>query len=247
MVQWVQGRVVGKTAWSERLISLRIDADIAPFEAGQFIKLGLEIGGEVVGRPYSLVNAPDEKPLEFCFSVVLGGPLSGRLAALNAGDAVLVAPRASGFLILSEVPIAPHLWLIASGTGIGPFLSILKTVQPWQRFDRIVLVHAVRVTRELMYRDTLLQLAQARAGTFTYIPFVSREPTDFALSGHIQQAIKDGRLETRAGIAFDPALSQLMLCGNPQMVEEVQQLLVARGLKKHRRREPGNISVENYW
>lgn len=247
MLQWVQGRVAGKTVWTERLISLQVDAEIAPFEAGQFLKLGLEIGAETVGRPYSLVNAPGERPLEFCFSVVPDGPLSGRLAALNAGDAVLVAPHASGFLTLGEIPSGRHLWLIASGTGIGPFLSILKTGEPWQRFERIVLVQAARLTSELMYRDTISEFAQAHAGQFVFVPFVSREATDFAFPGRIPHAIENGQLEARAGAEFSAADSQVMLCGNPQMLTEIQQLLIERGLKKNRRRDPGNISVESYW
>ncbi len=247
MVQWVQGRVVGKTVWTERLVSLQVDAEIAPFEAGQFLKLGLEIGAETVGRPYSLINAQDERPLEFCFSVVPDGPLSGRLAALNAGDAVFVAPHASGFLTLGEIPDGRHLWLIASGTGIGPFLSILKTTEPWQRFERIVLVQAARLTSELMYRHTISQFAEAHAGQFAFVPLVSREATDFAIPGRIPQAIENGQLEARAGIEFDAADSQVMLCGNPQMLKETQQLLIERGLKKNRRRDPGNVSVESYW
>ena len=247
MVQWVQGRVVSKNAWTARLFSLQVDADIAPFEAGQFIKLGLEIGNEIVGRPYSLVNAPSGRPLEFCFSVVPGGPLSGRLAALNAEDTVLVAPYASGFLILREVTDGSHLWLIASGTGIGPFLSILKTAEPWQRFERIILVHAARTTSELMYRDIIKEFSATHSSQFVFIPFISREPTDFALPGRIPQAVANGQLETRAGTEFSATQSQIMLCGNPQMVDEIQHLLIERGLKKHRRRDPGNISIENYW
>lgn len=247
MEQWVQGRVVGKTVWTERLVSLQVDAGIAPFEAGQFIKLGLEIGAETVGRPYSLVNAPGEHPLEFCFSIVPDGPLSGRLAALNAGDPVFVASHASGFLVLGEITGGRHLWLLATGTGIGPFLSILKTAEPWQRFERIVLVQAARLASELMYRDTIDGLKALHADRFAFIPLVSRESTDFALPGRIPQAIENGRLEARAGIGFSAADSRVMLCGNPQMLKDVQQLLVERGLRKNRRSEPGNISVERYW
>jgi ferredoxin--NADP+ reductase len=98
-----------------------------------------------------------------------------------------------------------------------------------------------------MYRDTISEFAEAHTGKFVFIPFVSREPTDFALPGRIPQAIGNGQLETRAGTQFSAAQSQIMLCGNPQMVDEVQQLLIERGLKKHRRRDPGNISVESYW
>jgi ferredoxin/flavodoxin---NADP+ reductase len=245
--QWTEGRVIGKLAWTDNVFSLRVSADIEPFQAGQFTKLGLKIDGEIVGRPYSLVNAPEERPLDFTFSVVPNGPLSARLSALTPDASVLVAPRAAGFLVLSEVPEAAHLWLMATGTGIGPFLSILKTSTPWQRFERVVLVHAVRLARELIYRDAVNALGQAHPGHFAYVPFVSREATDFALGGRIPDALADGRIEERAGVRIDPAASQVMLCGNPQMVEDTTNALLARGLKKHRRREPGHISVENYW
>ncbi|MHB1092481.1 ferredoxin--NADP reductase [Thiobacillus sp.] len=247
MAQWVQGRVVGKTVWTERLVSLQVDAEIAPFEAGQFLKVGLEMGAETVGRPYSLVNAPGQGPLEFCFSIVPDGPLSGRLAALNAGDPVLVAPHASGFLVLDEITSGRDLWLLATGTGIGPFLSILKTDAPWQRFERIVLVQAARLASELMYRDAIDEFTKSHADQFAFVPLVSREATEFALPGRIPQAIENGSLEARAGVELSAAHSQVMLCGNPQMLKEVQQVLIGRGLKKNRRSNPGNISVESYW
>ena len=247
MAQWLTGHVVENKQWSERLHSLRIDAGIEPFEAGQFIKLGLSINGEIVGRPYSLVNPPHQRPLDCYFIVVPGGPLTQRLAILRPGDEVLVAPRAAGFLVLSEVPAARYLWLIATGTGVGPFLSMIRSETPWQRFERVVLVHAVRTVAELTYQDAIQQVSAAHPQQFAYIPFVSREPCDFALSGRVSQAIEDGRLEARAGIALNAAESQIMLCGNPQMVQDTVNVLIERGLKKHRRRDPGQISVENYW
>ena len=246
MSHWIEGRVVRNITWTDRLHSLRVAAGIAPFAAGQFIKLGLRIEGEEVGRPYSLVNPPHEELLEFCFSIVPDGPLSGRLAALREGNSILVAPRANGFLVLSEIPEARRLWLIATGTGIGPFLSILRTEEPWQRFERVVLVHAVRLTDELIYRDEINGIASIHGPQFAYVPFVSRETSEFALTGRIPAAIVDGRLEGRADAHFD-AQSQVMLCGNPQMVADVEQILVTRGLRRNRRREPGHISLENYW
>ena len=127
---WNEGKVTALKHWGGRLYSLCIEADIAAFEAGQFVKIGLPINDEIVGRAYSLVNAPDEKPLEFYFITVDGGPLTERLVALKPGDAIQVAPRPSGFLVLSEVPSAKNLWLIATGTGIGPFLNYSKNQYP---------------------------------------------------------------------------------------------------------------------
>ncbi|MBM3391080.1 MAG: ferredoxin--NADP reductase [Betaproteobacteria bacterium] len=247
MAQWIEGSVVERIDWSDRLHSLRVAATIEPFRAGQFTKLGLEINGEIVGRPYSIVSAPGEPVLEFYFSTVPEGPLSPRLSQLKAGDAVLVAPKPNGFLVLDEVPPAIHLWLLATGTGIGPFLSILKTAEPWQRFQRVVLVHAARTAAELSYRRAIARVLEAEPKRFAYVPVISREETDYALAGRIPQAVADGRLEARAHLQLDAALAHVMLCGNPAMVEDATAALAARGLRKHRRKEPGQISVETYW
>ncbi len=142
--------------WTEQLFSLRVEAPIEPFKAGQFGKLALEINGEMVFRPYSYVNAPHERPLEFYFIMLPNGPLTQRLIELEPGDPIYVSPRAAGFLTLSEVPDAETLWRLSSGTAIGPFLSILKTEEPWRRFQSIVLVHAVRQAEELGVRAVWL-------------------------------------------------------------------------------------------
>ena len=247
MSKFVEGTVVGKRRWAERLYSLQVDtAEILPFQAGQFAKLALDIDGEMVGRAYSLINAPDETPLEFYFIEVPGGLLTQRLAALEAGDAVWVAPQAAGFLTLAEVPEAKHLWLLSTNTGIAPFLSILKTGEPWQRFERIVLVHAVRHAGELAYGETIRNFAQQHGEQFRFVPFVSRADTNFALRARIPEAIADGRLEARTGIALAPESSQVMLCGNPGMVHDTTEILLARGLKKNRRHDPGHITLEIY-
>ncbi len=247
MAQWLTGRVVENKRWTEQLHSLRVEAEIAPFAAGQFIKLGIDINGEIVSRPYSLVNPPQEKILDVYFIEVPEGLFTTRLAALQPGEEVLVAPRAAGFLVLAEVPQARHLWLISTGTGVGPFLSMLRSAEVWQRFERVVLVHAVRMSEELSYQEVVREVSAAHLQQFTYIPFVSREANASALSGRVPQAIEDGRLEQRAGIRFSAADSQVMLCGNPQMVMDTMNVLITRGLKKNKRSDPGQISVENYW
>ena len=158
MGKFAEGRVVNSKRWTERLHSLQVDAPVEPFKAGQFGKLALEINGEMVFRPYSYVNAPQERPLEFYFITLEDGPLTQRLIKLDCGDPIYVAPRAAGYLTLSELRDAENLWLLSTGTAIGPFLSILKTEEPWRRFSSIVLVHAVRHAEELTYQDQIRQL-----------------------------------------------------------------------------------------
>jgi ferredoxin--NADP+ reductase len=245
--RWCEGRVRDLQQWTDTLFSIRLEADVDPFIAGQFTKLGLEIGDELVSRPYSYVNAPDDPLLEFYFVTVPDGPLTNKMVELKSGDAIWVMRRAAGFLTLNEVPDSRHLWLLSTGTAIGPFLSILKTEQPWQRFERVVLVHAVRLAAELSFRQTIESLRSRYPTQFQFIPFASREDTDFAIRARIPASIADGRLEAAAGMAFSPELSQIMICGNPEMVKSTQSILEERGLSRNRRRAPGHLSVENYW
>lgn len=246
MQKWVEGTVVEQKRWTERLFSLRVNAEIAGFEAGQFAKLALAVGEEMVARPYSFVNAPRERPHEFYYVTLPEGPLTQRLCKLDSGDTLYLAPRPSGFLVLSEVPASAKLWLLATGTGIGPFLSILKTDAPWQRFKEVVLVHAVRHAEELTYRDTIEALL-ARHGQMRAVSFVSRERATGALHGRVPAAIEDGSLEAAAGVLFSAEDSHVMICGNPEMVSDTTEALKRRGMRKHRRREPGHITLENYW
>ncbi len=246
MTPWLEGTVVAQTRWTDRLLSLRVeapaDSTAIAFEAGQFGKLALDVGGERVARPYSFVNPPGASPLEFYYAIVDQGPLSPRLAALAAGDKVFLAPSAAGFLVLSEVPDAGTLWLIATGTGVGPFLSILRTETPWSRYKRVVLVYAARHASELAYAEMIGAISKARGDAFGVVTVASRD-TDAQLRGRIPALIEDGSLEARAGSAITAADSQVMLCGNPDMVRDTIAALAPRGMKKHRRRNPGQITV----
>jgi len=245
--RWCEGTVNELKRWTDNLYSIRVDAPVNAFTAGQFTKLGLTIGDEFVGRPYSYVNAPDEHSLEFYFITVPDGPLTQQLVTLKSGDPIHVMRKASGFLSLNEVPESKHLWMLSTGTAIGPFLSIMKTPEPWLRFERVVLVHAVRTAEELSFQDTVESIAAQYPGQFSYVPFVSREDTDFAIRDRIPGAIYSGALESVAGITITPEHSQVMICGNPAMVKDTSDALKARGLERNRRRAPGHITVENYW
>jgi len=142
--------------------------------------------------------------------VVPEGPLSPPLARLRAGDKLYVADNPSGFLVLAEVPPAEDLWLVSTGTGIAPFLSILRTETPWQQYRRVVLVHATRYAKELVYGDLIQDISRRHSDQFVSIKFTSREKTPHALEGRIPAAIRDGRLEA-AALPISPERSQFML------------------------------------
>jgi len=241
--RWLEGRVIENRRWTDALFSLRVEGPRLRFEAGQFVRIAVE---ERVARPFSFVNPPQDPVLEFYGIVVPEGPLSPRLMALRAGERLLVAPNPAGFLVLSEVPDADTLWLVSTGTGIAPFLSLLRTEMPWRRFRNVVLVHAVRHARELVYRELIGQIQRLHEKIFHYLTFVSRESAPGSLAGRIPAAIRDGRLETAAGLPLDER-SHVMLCGNPDMLKDASSALAERGLRKHRRRSPGHITVESFW
>lgn len=242
---WLEGRVIENRHWTDALFSLRVEGPRLAFAAGQFVRIALDVAGERIARPFSFVNAPQDPVLEFYGVVVPEGPLSPRLARLEPGESLYVAPNPAGFLVLSEIPDAETLWLVSTGTGIAPFLSILQTDAPWRRFAHIVLVHAVRRAEELVYRELISAFAHNKS--FHFVSFVSREAHASSLAGRIPAAIGDGRLEAAAGRALDAKSSHVMLCGNPQMLKDAAAELGRRGLRKHRRRAPGHISVESFW
>jgi ferredoxin--NADP+ reductase len=250
MSQWTEGKVIENRRWTEALFSLRVEGPGLSFEAGQFVRIALDMkegdAGSRVARPFSFVNPPDDPMLEFYGIVVPGGPLSPRLARLAPGDALYVATNPAGFLVLSEVPEARSLWLISTGTGIAPFLSMLRTEAPWKRFENVVLVHAVRYAKELAYQELIREIGLKRPG-LRYRSFVSRESHPASLAGRIPAAVRDGRLERAAGLELSPRSAHVMLCGNPDMLKDATAALAERGMRKHRRRNPGHITVESFW
>ena len=245
--EWLPGTVVENQHWTDQLYSLHINAPEVRFTAGQFGRLALDIDGERVARPYSFVNPPKAANLEFYSIIVPKGPLSSRLECLKARDQVWVSSQGVGFFVLDEVPGSDYLWLLSTGTGLGPYLSILGTPDPWARHRKIALVHAVRYARELTYQDTIQHYQDQYPDQFVYVPFVSREKHSDILRGRIPAAIKDGRLAERAGMDFEPARAQVMLCGNPQMVQDTAALLKTMGMTRNRRSRPGQITTESYW
>lgn len=248
MAEWVNATVKEVKNWTDSLFSLVVNAPVDPFIAGQFAKLGLEIDGQRVQRAYSYVNAPNNPDLEFYLVDVPDGKLSPRLHALQAGDSLMVTKEAAGFFVVDEVPECDTLWMLATGTAIGPYLSILQQGENLARFQHIVLVHATRYAADLSYLPLMQQLQHSYGDKLRIQTVVSREQVAESLTGRVPALIESGELESRVGLTIDAASSHVMLCGNPQMVRDTQQVLMAsREMRKHLKRKPGHITSEHYW
>ena len=245
--KWVQGEVVDVKHWTETLYSVKVSAPNVEFIAGQYTKVSLSINDQEVARPYSFVNSPNEDILEFYSVSVPNGPLSTAMQRLKEGDNINIGPKGNGFLILNEIPITENIWMLATGTAIGPYLSILKTKDSWTKFKKVVLVHAVRYEKELTYQDTIRDIKDQYGDRFIYISYVSREETNTSLKGRIPKDIGNGILEKEANIQMNPNNTHVMICGNPAMLKDTTVELKKIGLKKHRRSSPGHITTENYW
>ncbi len=249
MAQWLDARVVQRTDWNDHLFSLRFQCPGFPsFKAGQFTKIGIETeDGKILSRPYSLVNPEHVDYLEIIAVPVEQGSLSPQLHLLQVGDSLKVMTPATGFLVLDEVPDAQTLFLMATGTGVGPFLSILQGDAVWNQYANIVLVYAARYGQDLAYQSLIESLQTQHPLQFHYVPIISRETKEGCLQGRIPQLLADHAIQQHCQHPISPHTCQVMLCGNPQMIQDTHLVLENLGLKKHLRRSPGQISVERYW
>ena len=243
----IEGRVVGKKAWTSALYSLQLDAPLNDFRAGQFIQVAMDIDDERVGRSYSLVNAPHARPLEIYFNEVPEGPLTPRLSKLEPGDRLWVSETPSGLFTLDKVPDSRDLWLIATGTALGVYLSILATEAPWRRFHKVILVYGCRTADELTYGENTRSLLTHHGGQFDYVPILSREQSPQALHGRVTSLLADGTLEGHTGRYIGPDTSQVMLCGNAPMIRDMRALLESRGLTRNSASKPGHYTTEQYF
>ena len=242
---WVAARVQERRLWTPGLVSLIVASPIGPFLPGQFLKLGVTVDGRRQSRPYSIASAPGA-PLEFIIREVPEGLVSPVLAGLQPGESVDVHTRPVGVFTLARVPRARTLWLFATGTGLAPYLSLLRAGALWDRFERVILVHGVRAIEEATHAAELDRCAGSHP--LAVIRAVSRGPVSGGiLAGRITTALSDGALEARADLELTPADSAAMICGNPAMVSELSTLLEQRGLRRHSARAPGHFVIERYW
>ena len=237
--------------WTDTLFSFRCTRSPAfRFEAGQFTMMGLMVEGRPVVRAYSMVSAPWDEHLEFLSIKVAHGQLTSRLQNIAVGDKVLISRKAVGSLTVGNLHEGGTLWMLGTGTGLAPFLSILHCPDVYERFERIVLSHTVRQVDELAYRELITEelpnhdiLGEIIGDKLHYYPSVTREA--FATTGRITDHIRSEKIFRDLGLPpFHPDQDRVMLCGSEAMNAEVRELLEARGFTEGSAGERGSYLIE---
>ena len=241
--------------WTESLFSFRTTRDRGyRFVPGQFARIGVEdhASGEKIWRAYSIASASYDEHLEFFSVVVPNGAFTSRLSRLKEGDPILIERKSYGFLTTDRFEQGRDLWMLATGTGLAPFLSILHEFDTWEQYENLILVQSVRTQAELAYETLIGSFDKSEyyaqfAHKLRYARIVTREEVPGAYRERVTRLLANGVLEKNLGIELDQVRSRIMLCGNPEMVEDSRRLLTGRGFRVSRRGDPGHLAVENYW
>ncbi|MCC6219625.1 MAG: ferredoxin--NADP reductase [Deltaproteobacteria bacterium] len=257
-------RVINAGLWTIRLKP--DDLSLINFLPGQYAELGLFLPVEqcstssdkpaevkssgFVRRQYSIVSSPrDKEGIEFYLVLVPEGRLTPRLYELAEGDRLWIGPKMKGKFTMEEIPARKHLVMISTGTGIAPFISMLRHYRGQNRWEKLVLIHAARVSGDLGYREELTSVSREDKSV-VYIPTVTREPQGSTWAGHrgrVQTLLEDSVYEKLVGDSLSADKCQVFMCGNPDMIEVVSSSLESKGFSKHSRKMPGNIHFERYW
>lgn len=246
-MKWTPAKVIDKKVWAEGLFTLRVSApDVLPFATGQFLHLAVVEGEERTNRPYS-VASPHGNELEFFIVLVEDGKLTPKLWALEPGDDLEISERAAGSFTLAKTPDAKNLWLVSTGTGLAPYVAMLREDEVWNRYEKIVVVHGVRHQVDFAYQEEFEDHKAKWGSRFAYVPVLSREDAPGTLRGRIPQVMESGLLEESAGCKISKEESAVLLCGNPAMLDEMEERLGQREMVKHRKKAPGQIVLERYW
>lgn len=251
--------VVGRIELTKELVILHIEPDkgVPDFIPGQYVALALPAsalrpshfpperephsGDKLVKRAYSIGSAPTQKKhIEFYVAIVPDGTLTSRLVLLQPGDRVFVAPKITGTFTIEGLGPEANLIFVSTGTGIAPYMSMLRTPATWCQGRKITMLHGVRHATDLAYREELEHYSRENTD-FRYIPVVSRDAQWSGERGHVQKQFIEGR------VSLDPSCDHVFLCGNPAMIDELEKLLAERGYREHTRRAPGNLHLERYW
>jgi len=251
MATLMRETVTSVVHWTERLFSFRTTrASGFRFKNGYFTMIGLESDGKPLLRAYSMVSANHEEELEFFSIKVPEGPLTSRLQHIRPGDELLINSKATGTLILDNLLPGKHLYLLGTGTGLAPFLSIIKDPEIYEHFDQVILVHGCRLVQDLAYRNYLSEelpqheyLGEMVQEKLRYYPTVTREP--FTNTGRITTLLETGKLTRDLDLAeIDPDRDRFMLCGSPSMLKDIGGLLESRRFTEARHGNRGHFVVE---
>jgi len=252
-------RLLSLRPWAPNLFSFTITRDPAcDFVAGQFARLGVRrpdptgaTEAKIVWRAYSIASPRRAGTLEFFSVVIPDGEFTSQLARMRVGDEVLVERTIYGFLTLDRLERGRDLWLLCTGTGLAPFLSMLGEESTWRDYRNLVLVHSVRYANELAYAQAIGELANAPSAPerarLHYVPVVTRGTAPGALTARVPALLEAGTLVDRVGLPLEASHARVLICGNPDMIKETRKLLAARGFATSRRGKPGQMAVENYW
>lgn len=245
-------RVLSVRHWNETVFSFTTSRDPSlRFQNGHFVMLGLMVEGKPLMRAYSIASANHEDFLEFLSIKVASGPLTSRLQHIKPGDEVLVSKKPTGTLLLDDLRPGKRLYLLSSGTGLAPFMSLIKDPALYERFDKIILVHGVRFRSELAYRDfiewDLIEhdyLGEQVRDQLVYFPTVTRER--FRYQGRVTSLIESGKLFEDIKLPpLNPAEDRIMICGSPAMLADLSAMLDARGFRiSPHVGEPGDYVIE---
>ena len=234
-------QIISKQQWSDSIFSFRTTkpADFH-FKNGQFVTLGLRSDNKLIPRAYSIVSSNDEPSLEFLSIVVPDGPLTSKLALINEGDSIFINTKSTGSLTLEHVNPGRHLFMIATGTGIAPFISLLRGKEVFNRFEKIILVHSVRKVDGLVFRD---ELESKQDTNFVYVPTVTRDP--FSNNRRGSDLLLSGQLTSELGLpAINPEFDRILICGNPEMNRDLSDSLLENGWCMTNFKGTGNFSLE---
>ncbi|KHL70559.1 MULTISPECIES: ferredoxin-NADP reductase [Pseudomonas] len=245
-------RVLSVHHWNETLFSFKTTRDPGlRFENGQFVMIGLEVEGRPLMRAYSIASPNYEEQLEFFSIKVENGPLTSRLQHLKEGDSIMISKKPTGTLVLDDLRPGKHLYLLSTGTGLAPFMSVIQDPQTYERFEKVILVHGVRYVSEVAYEDFITQqlpeneyFGDAVREKLIYYPTVTREP--FRNQGRLTDLMRSGKLFADIGLPpINPQDDRAMICGSPSMLEETSQVLDSFGLQvSPRMGEPGDYLIE---
>lgn len=237
--------------WTDRLFSFTTTRDPAlRFANGHFTMIGLKVDDKPLLRAYSIASANYEDHLEFLSIKVDDGPLTSRLQHIRVGDKIVVGRKPTGTLLIDYLTPAKRLWMFSTGTGLAPFMSVVRDPETYERFEQVILVHGVRQVDELAYRELLVEhlpsheyLGELVTSQLRYYPTVTRE--EFINMGRITELIDTGKLMSDLGVPdLDPANDRAMICGSPGMLKDLKDLLVSRGFAEGNTSTPGDFVVE---